>query len=77
MWIQSSPTHIFSCDASRVESITVRPIMHSDSFGLFFKGREEIILEGGDLDQTRELLALVGSALAEGRHFLDLSERLK
>lgn len=77
MWIQSSPTHIFSCDPARVESITVRPIMHSDTFGLFFKGREEIILEGGDLDQTRELLALVGSALSEGRHFLDLSERLR
>jgi hypothetical protein len=77
MWIQSSPTHIFSCDASLVESITVRPIMHSDTFGLFFKGREEIILEGGDLDETRALLALVASALSEGRHFLDLSDRLK
>lgn len=77
MWIQSSPTHIFSCDASRVESITVRPIMHSESFGLFFKGREEIILEGGDLEETRALLAEVARALEEGRHFLDLSERLR
>ena len=76
MWIQSSPTHLFSCDSSRVESITVRPIMHSDTFGLFFKGREEIIIEGGDLDQTRNLLAVVAKALADGMPYLDLRERL-
>ena len=76
MWIQTSPTHVFSCDPGRIESITVRPIMHSENFGLFFKGKDEMPLDCGDLEQAREILAEICEALRSGAGYLDLSARL-
>ncbi len=76
MWIQTSPTHVFSCDASRIESISVRPIMHSENFGLFFKGKDEMPLDCGDMEGAREILAIVCQALKKGEGYLDLSDKL-
>lgn len=73
MWIKCGPHRLISAHAARLDSIQLRPITHSDSFALFFKGHEEQMVNvGEDLDRAEALLAHVAQALGEGRGFLDL-----
>jgi len=50
--------------------------MHSDSFGIFLKGREENIINCGDLEQAEAIMNRLCDSLKEGQAFLDLSEEL-
>lgn len=77
MWIRTGPHRLISADAARLDSIQLRPITHSESFALFFKGKEELMVNVGEnLDAAERLLARVADALARGEKFLDLSGEL-
>ncbi len=76
MWIRTSKHKALSLDSGRLDSIQVRPIMHSDSFGIFLKGREENIINCGDLEQAEAIMNRLCDSLKEGQAFLDLSEEL-
>ena len=74
MWIQAGRHRLISAHAARLDSIQLRPITHSDCFGLYLKGKEEQMVNlGDDLDKAEAVLAKVAAALAEGKGFLDLS----
>ena len=73
MWIKCGPHRLISAHAARLDSIQLRPITHSESFALYFKGHEEQMVNvGEDLDRAEALLAKLAQALCEGKSFLDL-----
>jgi|GEM_PF-2275743 len=77
MWIKCGPHRLISAHPARLDAITLRPITHSDSFALYFKGQEEQMVNvGEDLDRAEALLARVAEALGEEKGFLDLSAEL-
>ena len=77
MWLRTSDHKLLSVNSARLESIQLRPIMHSDSFGLFVKGREELVVNlGNDLDKATQTLDKVCIALANELPLLDLREDL-
>lgn len=77
MWIKCGPHRLISAHPARLDAITLRPITHSESFALHFKGQEEQMVNvGEDLDRAEALLARVAQALSEGQAFLDLSGEL-
>ncbi len=77
MWIQAGRHRLISAHPARLDSIQLRPITHSECFGLFFKGKEEQMVNlGEDLDQAEAILAKVAAALGQGLGYLDLSADL-
>jgi hypothetical protein len=75
MWIKCGPHRLISAHAARLDSIQLRPITHSESFALYFKGHEEQMVNvGEDLDRAEALLAKLAQALSEGKGFLDLDK---
>jgi len=77
MWIKTDKHKILSASSSRLDSLQIRPIMHSDCFGLFFKGKEEMMVNlGDDLEKAERVLEIIGSAMEAGASYLDLSSNL-
>jgi hypothetical protein len=77
MWIQAGRHRLISAHPARLDTIQLRPITHSDCFGLFFKGKEEQMVNlGEDLDKAEAILAKVAAALGQGQGYLDLSPDL-
>lgn len=73
MWMRVSRHRILSLDPTRADSIQLKPITHSESFGLFVKGHEEqMVILGEDLDRAEAIFAAVYAALAEGQTSFDL-----
>jgi len=74
MWIKAGPHRLISAHPARLDSIQLRPITHSESFALHFKGNgEQMVNVGEDLGRAEAVLAKVAAALGRGEGFLDLS----
>jgi hypothetical protein len=77
MWIQTSNQKLINAHPTRVDTIQLRTIMHSESFGIFFNGNtEQFISCGEDLDFTEGILQEISDALATDIQVLDLRKKL-
>ena len=75
MWIQTDKHKLLSASSSRLDSLQIRPITHSDCFGLFFKGKEESTVNlGEDLEKAEGILRAIADAMKAGEGYLDLSQ---
>lgn len=77
MWIRASRHRLLSADPAQLESLQLKPITHSDTFGLFLKGREEhLVVLGDDLEAAEAVFDAVCQGLAAGTPLLDLTDRI-
>lgn len=77
MWIRTSRHRLLSADPVQLESLQLKPITHSDSFGLFLRGRDEqLVVLGDDLEAAEAIFDEICQALAAAQPYLDLSARL-
>jgi hypothetical protein len=77
MWIQTDKHKIISASSSRLDSLQIRPIMHSECFGLFFRGKEEMMVNlGEDLEKAEGILSKIASAMADDSNFFDISAEI-
>jgi hypothetical protein len=76
MWIRAGRHRLLSVDPARLDSVELKSITHSESFGLVLRGREEqLVMLGEDLEAATAVFEEVCIALAAGRAYLDLSNR--
>jgi hypothetical protein len=77
MWLRVSRHRLVAIDSTRADSVQLKPITHSDAFGLYIRGHEEqIVLLGEDLDKAEAVFARIYDGLAAGEACLNLEELL-